>query len=1068
MAKNVLAPFNEKYLSQLPAIAQLMGLGYEYLSPEDTLRERGGRLSNVLLEGILREQLKRINRIRFRGSEYRFSEENVQSAFQRLKNVKYDGLQRTNEVVYDLLTLGLSVEQTIDGSTKSFPFFFIDWKDWKANRFHVAAEFPVERERSAETARPDLVLFVNGIPLAVIECKAPSEGLDQAISQMIRNQGDEYIPRLFTTVQLVMGTNKNEASYATTGTPRGFWSIWKEMREREEPIRASISGRLDDAQKASLFRGSFAKAKTWFEALQAEGGRLITAQDRAIYQLCRPERLLELAYKFTVFENGIKKIARYQQYFVIKSTLERIVDFDGEGRRRGGIIWHTQGSGKSLTQVMLARNLALSSIVPNPRIVLVTDRDDLDKQLGNTFAACGLAPERATSSKHLLQLLAKDKAAIVTTLIHKFARALETQDYRDDSTDIFVLVDEGHRTNYGPLAAKMRQMFPRACYLGFTGTPLLKKEKNSFEKFGGLVEPQYSIRQAVEDKAVLPLLYEGRLVEMKQDSQAIDLWFERQTEGLTPEQKADLKRKYSRSEMLQKAERVVYMRAFDISRHFAQNWQGTPFKAQLVAPNKLSALLYKRCLDEFGEVSSEVVISPPDVREGCDEVDESPNDEVQAFWKKMMKRYGNEAEYTKSIINQFKYGDSPEILIVVDKLLTGFDAPKNTVLYLCRPLREHTLLQAIARVNRLCEGKEFGYVIDYSGSLGALDKALTMYEAFEDYDEADLIGTVTDIEAEIRKLPQRHSELWDLFKTLRGSGDEEAFERYLADDELREEFYRRLTAYLKVLVIALSSERFITVTPREKIDEYKADLSRFQNLRVAVQRRYAETIDYRDYEPRIKKLLDTHIQADTVTRLNEPVSIFDKEGFGQVKSEQGVYGNSAAGAKADMIAHSMKHTIHERMEEDPAFYKRFSVLIQEAIDDFRAQRIGELEYLERATKIRDAIESSRREDVPPKLLGKDDALAYYGVALPALSGNGQASAAAADCAVEWGLAVDRILRSHWKVHFWDDPDAINAVKNDIDDFLFDVVKGSYSIEIEPDAMDDLTEEVLRVARRRMR
>jgi len=373
---------------------------------------------------------------------------------------------------------------------------------------------------------------------------------------------------------------------------------------------------LTDDRKDRLFSGEFASARGYFDALEAQGERLITEQDRALYSLCRPERLLELAYRFTAFEGGDRKIARYQQYFVIKSALERVRQPDGEGRRGGGVIWHTQGSGKSLTMVLLTRNLVLNSKVSNPRIVLVTDRTDLDRQLGNTFAACGLDPSRATSGRHLLELASERKAGIVTTLIHKFDKALNVRRYRDESADIFILVDESHRTNFGAFSARMRQMFPKACYLGFTGTPLLKEEKNSFRRFGGLIEPHYSINQAVEDRAVVPLLYEGRHVEMEQNKAAIDLWFERHTEDLTGEQKADLKKKYARAETLNSADRVIYMRAFDIGEHYRSNWQDTGFKAQLVAPNKVSALKYQKFLDEIGSVSSEVIISPPDSREG--------------------------------------------------------------------------------------------------------------------------------------------------------------------------------------------------------------------------------------------------------------------------------------------------------------------------------------------------------------------------------------------------------------------------------------------------------------------
>ncbi|MDF9408820.1 type I restriction endonuclease subunit R [Pelotomaculum isophthalicicum JI] len=1059
--------FNEKYLSQIPALQVLMNLGFEYLTPAQALKERRGRYGNVLLEGILRDQLKRINSISYKGRKYLFSEENIHSAIQKLKNVKYDGLLKTNEAIYDLITLGTALEQTIEGDSKSFNLKYVDWRNWENNKFHATAEFRVERSRSTETVRPDIVLFVNGIPLAVIECKSPNVEIEQAVSQSIRNQSDEYIPKLFVYTQLVMGINKNAAQYATAGTPAKFWSVWKEQRDKEANVAGMVNSALSDKQKRQLFSGEFAVARPFFDSLEAEGQRLVTEQDKALYSLCRPERLLEMAFKFTVFDGGIKKIARYQQFFVIKSTLERVKQPDGQGRRRGGIIWHTQGSGKSLTMVMLTRNLALDPDIANPRIVLVTDRDDLDKQLGNTFAACGLEPHRATSGRNLLDLVSERKAGIITTLIHKFDKAMNIKKYQDESTDIFMLIDESHRTNFGSFSARMRQMFPNACYLGFTGTPLMKKEKNSFAKFGGLVEPHYSINQAVQDGAVVPLLYEGRHVEMEQNKAAIDLWFDRHTQGLTKEQKADLKRKYARAEMLNKADQVVYMRAFDISEHFRANWQGTGFKAQLVGPNKAAALRYHQYLNEIGFVSSDVVISPPDTREGYEETDDEPADEVVKFWQKMMKRYGSEEEYTKQIINQFKHGTEPEILIVVDKLLTGFDAPRNAVIYLCRILREHALLQAIARVNRLYEGKEFGYIVDYASILGELDKALTMYGALEEFDENDLAGTLTSVNAEVEKLPQRYSDLWDLFKEVKNSYDEEDYEVLLSDVAVREDFYQRLAEYGKTLGIALSAESFIMNTDEAKLRRYKADLKRFQNLKAAVKLRYAETIDYRDYEPKIKKLLDTHIQANEVIQLNEPVNIFDDKMFNQVKEEQGIYiACKTTAAKADAIAHATKRVITEKMGEDPAFYEKFSKLIQQAIEDFRAKRISDLEYLKKVSDMRNKIVNKHHDDIPVKLAGNEDAMAYYGVLKPFFEQDHLEDSACQEITADVALAVQEILSRHWKVQFWDDDDAQKRAINDIDDYLYDEVKGNMGIAISLDQMDGIIERTMQVAKHR--
>lgn len=1062
--------FNEKYLSQIPALQLLINLGFKYLTPDQALAARGGKTGNVLLEEVLRERLKKNNRIQYKGQSYLFSEENIQTAIQRLKNVKYDGLLKTNEAIYDLLTLGVALEQSIEGDSKSYTLNFIDWKNPGNNDYHVTAEFSVERSKSEETCRPDIVLFVNGIPFTVIECKSPKVEVGQAVSQMIRNQRDEYIPKLFTYAQLVVGVNKNAGQYATSGTPAKFWALWREQLDEHQSVAGAANKVLASEDKNALFSGDFAIARSFFDALEREGARQVTEQDRTIYSLCRPERLLDLALQFTVFDGGIRKIARYQQFFAIKRVIQRVKNRDDIGRRLGGIIWHTQGSGKSLTMVMLARALAMDPDIRNPRVVLVTDRVDLDKQLGNTFAACGLSPDRADSGRHLLELVSENKAHIVTTLIHKFDKALSIKKHIEESADVFILVDESHRTNFGGFAARMRQMFPMACYLGFTGTPLMKKEKNNFSKFGGLIDT-YAIDQAVKDGAVVPLLYEARHVEMEQNEKAIDTWFERHTQGLTDAQKADLKKKYSRAEMLNKADQVIYMRAFDISEHFRQNWQGTGFRAQLVAPSKAAALMYKKFLDDIGHVTSEVIMSPPDTREGNEETDEAPTDLVVAFWEKMMKRYGSEEEYNKQVINQFKYGDEPEILIVVDKLLTGFDAPRNTVLYLTRKLREHTLLQAIARVNRLYDDdegtqpKEFGYIIDYAGVLGELDQALTTYSALDGYDEADLAGALTSISEEVGKLPQRHADLWDLFREVKNQHDEEAYEQLLADEKLRADFYERLSAYAKTLAIAMSSEQFIVTTPEKKLQSYKNDLKRFTNLKASVKLRYAESVDYRDFEPKIKKLLDTHITASEVIRLNDPVNIFDEKAFKQVVEEQGE--SKATAAKADMIAHATKKAISERLEQDPAFFEKFSKMIQQAIDDFRAKRISDLDYLNKVTEIKEAVVNRRTDDAPAQLGGNDNALALYGVLKPYVLGHVSTKDVAANLAADSAIDIWSIIQRNRKVGFWDDLDAQRRTMNEIDDYLYDEVKGNKGVPLATGEMDDIIDRTMQLARHRM-
>jgi type I restriction enzyme R subunit len=550
-------------------------------------------------------------------------------------------------------------------------------------------------------------------------------------------------------------------------------------------------------------------------------------------------------------------------------------------------------------------------------------------------------------------------------------------------------------------------------------------------------------------------LYEGRMVEIEQNRKAIDLWFDRHTAGLTTEQKADLKKKYATANTLGKTEQVIFMEAFDISEHFRQTWQGTGFKGQIVAPSRAAAVQFKRYLDEIGHVSSEIIISPPDAREGYEDVDDEPTDEVVKYWQKTMKRYGSEEEYTKQIINQFKNGEEPELLIVKDKLLTGFDAPRNAVLYLCRMLRDHTLLQAIARVNRLYENKDFGLIVDYANVLGELDGTLNMYRAFEGFEPGDMTDTVHGIDSQIDRLPQLHSDLWDIFKTIKNKQDGEEIERFLANDAVRDEFYERLLAFAKCLSIAMSSASFLESTDAAKIGKYKSDLKRFMDVRKSVKLRYAEAISFKDYEPKIKKLLDTHIQANEAYQLNEPVNIFNEEEFGSVKEERGIYGDKNLESRADTIAHALKKTITERMDEDPAFYKKFSDMIQEAIDDFKNQRLSAADYFDKVTDLRDRVVKNKHDAVPSSLEGNADAQAYFGVALPYYEDP--------EIAALIGLEFDRLMKARMITHFWDNKNAQNDVLNEMDDFLFGVVKDERGRDLDPSLMDQLLEKLMKVA-----
>src|SRR5690625_4165914 len=974
-------PMSEDATSQIPALDLLRQLGWQYLSPGEVNRIRGGRKSEVVLRSILRNQLATLNRFEYRGREYTFTEGALEDAIFELTNILDDGLVRTNEKIWDLLRLGKSVPQTIEGDRRSHTIHYIDWEHPERNVFHITEEFDVEASGSTRVRRPDIVCFVNGIPFVVIECKPSSlpggkVPVEEAISQHLRNQGTNEIPRLFHYAQLVIALAVNEARYAATGTPLKFWQGWRE-RELPEETLARLRGPRPQGEVDELrgeLRRSYlrsvhtAQLEAYLESLAL--GREITEQDRLLYALCTPARLLELTRSFTIFEGGARKVARYQQYFTVKKILEQIREIGPDGTRVGGVVWHTQGSGKSLTTVMLANAIIEEFSELEPRIVLVTDRIDLDDQIYTTFHDAGVDLSQAENSADLRGKLRDPRAKVVTTLVHKFSRALETREALADDPNVFVLVDEGHRTHTGPLHASMRIALPHACYIGFTGTPILKGDKATVEKFGGIIDT-YTIDQAVADGAVVPLIYEGRHVPQNIDEEPIDSWFEKYTAALTAEQKADLKRKYSTADQLNRTEQKIRAEAWDISVHFKTNFQGTPFKGQLVAPSKADALLYKRFLDEFDMVTSEVLISGPDTREGHSDVDEvddtATRPSVLAFWDRTMKRFGSEENYRRDVIGRFKGADEPEIIIVVDMLLTGFDAPRNSVLYLTRSLRGHTLLQAIARVNRVYEGKDHGLIVDYYGVLEYLDNALDLYTSFDEkYDPEDLAGTLTVIRKVVDELRQRHAELWDIFKTVRNKDDQEAMERFLADEEERIRFYQSLGRYARALRVALASAAFHTETPLDRVDRYRRDLKYFMRLRASVARRYAESVDFGQYASPIEKLLDTYVGAGEVETIVERVDIFDREAF-----QHEVDRFSSPEAKAEVIANRLRRTISERMEEDPVFFRRLGEMLRETYERYRQARFEQLELLRRVEEILERAQSRERfGEVPAPLTSR--------------------------------------------------------------------------------------------------
>jgi len=896
--------------------------------------------------------------------------------------------------------LGNSYEETLDDCSKrSFSIKYIDFDNPENNVFHVTEEYTVQKQNLNQTERnkrPDLILFVNGIPLGIIELKRTSVSVETGISQVINYQNRDYIPHLFRYIQIAVAGNPGNVYYATTGTEKKFWSVWKED--------------LSDDLLNSIVKN-----------------RIPTKLDKDIYSLFNKARFLEIIKEYTIFDANIKKIARYQQYFAIKETLKSIDNFDANGIRSGGLIWHTQGSGKSLTMVMLTR--ALKRKINNSKIVVVTDRVDLDKQIKETFLHARLDVLRATTGQNLVKFLKENKDAVITTVINKFESAMRN-DIINDSSNVFVLVDESHRTQYGTFHAKMKKTFPHACYIGFTGTPLMKKEKNSFNKFGHMIH-KYTMDQAVADKAVVPLLYEGREVPQEiTDKKWLDKKFELISRDLSDEQKEDLKKKWAIFQKVASSERRLEVIAIDINEHFKKNLLGTGFNAMLATNSKFEAVRYHKIFENYGDIKTAFVISPPDLKEGVEELDDENKKLVQNEWGKIIKNYGSEEDYEDRIKSEFKAGEI-DLLIVVDKLLTGFDSPRTTTLYVDKELKDHRLLQAIARVNRLYDEKDCGFIIDYRGLLGKLDMALTSYTSLANFDEEDLGTTMINTEQEIHLFKNYYSHLIDLFKPVKNKNDREEYEVFLANNDLRKEFYKYLKHYVKHLGYALSSEQIYDLV--DDLKKYKNALKFYVELRKNVSLRYYERIDFGKYEEHMQKLLDTYIGASDVEHLTELVNIFDVENFNReiVRVEGGR-------AKADLIKSAVEKHIKHSFDENPVYYQSLSDRIKEVLDKYHEKRISDEEYLKSMQHVLKDVQSKNMDlKTYPTLISEsqdakiifDNIYEYFGE----YTGNGFE-----DDLAELSLKFDSEIKKNLKVNWVESQDVHNSIKQGIDDILWNL------------------------------
>ncbi len=1032
----------EQYSSHIPALKTLVALGWEYLSTADCLSKRGSTREVILKHELIAVLQQR--RFECKGQWYPLSPNAIEQIVRELSTPGLnEGLLTASERLYDKLCLGITITEFIDGKKHAPTIAVIDWNDPAQNRFQVTEELEVASSAGTHTRRPDAVGFVNGLPLVVIEAKRPDAGnpnknmLDEGISQQIRNQKNDEIPVLFAYAQLLMSVNGSDGRYATTKTPKKFWARWREELFSEEHFARIKNAALSAEKREALFADKPVKQRSYFESLWTLP-ELVTDQDRVLIGLLTPGRLLEFVRFFILFDRKLGKIAaRYPQVFGIKALIERINRRRPDGGREGGVLWHTTGSGKSLSMVYLCKALLLHPTLKESRLIVVTDRVDLEKQLSDTFLTSGafgsvIAAKKdgerakARSGKDLAQRIGQGTERILFSIINKFNTASKQPECYNPSDNLIVLIDEGHRSQGGENHERMRKALPNAAYIAFTGTPLLKQDKTT-NKFGPIVHA-YTMQRAVEDGTVTPLLYEERRPELMVNEKAIDLWFDKITASLSDKQKADLKKKYAKKGAVYGSENRIELIAWDIAVHFNDNIKSLRMglKGQVATDSKLSAIRYKKFLDATGLVSSAVVISPPDTREGHEDVDEKELPEVQQWWK---DNVGHDVEaYERKVIENFSTEGDPDLLIVVDKLLTGFDEPRNTVLYIDKPLKEHNLIQAIARVNRLHEEKQYGLLIDYRGILEEMDTSIKQYQDLASrtqsgYEIDDIEGLYHSMSTEYKRLPLLHDKLWAIFAGVKNRQDREQFRQVLIPDyaedsdghsydkkqKVRDDFYTALTDFGLCLKVALSSRSFFEdgSFPEVTIRGYKRDLQFFSALRNIARQDAQETVDYSSYEQQIRRLVDKHVVGNEV---RESEGVYLVGSLGQDKAPE-EWSEEKTRNETDLIRTRIKKTIEQELADDPYAQQVFSELLKRAIAEADALFDHPVKQYALFKSFETKVNERAVAGIPEALAGNKHARAYYGAFRLVLGNNyfDSLDQHQTEPFAEEALAIDRIV-----------------------------------------------------------
>jgi type I restriction enzyme R subunit len=879
--------------------------------------------------------------------------------FTKATNDQSKSLYDVNKEVYSMLRYGVTVQPEIGQNKQTV--WLIDWENPLENDFAIAEEVTI---KGIHKKRPDIVLYVNGIALGVLELKRSTVSIAEGIRQNLDNQKHLFIKQFFSTIQYVMAGNDIEGlAYGAIETKEKYFLKWKEVSEdinKDHPYLLELTKPIRD--RAAKYNYPL---------------------DKNVVELLHKERFIELLHDFIVFDRGIKKHTRPNQYFGIKAAQDFVK------RKEGGIIWHTQGSGKSLTMVWLTK--WIREFNDNARVLIITDREELDEQIEKVYKGVQEDIYRTTSGKDLLSKLNDTSPWLMCSLIHKFggkedADEQDIEKYLQDlknsiptdyqaKGDIYVFVDECHRTQSGKLHDAMKQFIPNALFIGFTGTPLLKNDKTTSQEIFGRYIHTYKFNEAVYDKVVLDLRYEARDIEQNISSpDKIDEWFELKTRGLTDFAKAELKQRWGTLKKVfsskSRLEKIVLDIVMDMEKkERLQNGRGN---AMLVSDSIYNACRYFELFQNAGLKNAAIVTSF--VPNAADIKGEGDNytEKLQRFdiYRKMLASYFNEDPETAiNKVEQFetevkkKFVEEPaqmKLLIVVNKLLTGFDAPSATYLYIDKKLRDHNLFQAVCRVNRLDgDDKDYGYIIDYMDLFKSLEQAFNDYttEAFSGYEKDDIEGLLKD---RLQKGKERLDEALETIKALceavEPPKDTLTHIRYFCGtntenpDELKDTEPRRVALYKLTIALIrayanIADEMKEAGYTEKEIEQIKVDIKHFENVRKEIQLASGDYIDLKQYEPAMRHLIDSYIGAEESRMLAN----FDDMSLVELLVEKGKEGLNSLpksirdnpDAMAEAIENNLRKVIIEESPANPMYYEKMSVLLDELI---KLRKEATLEY----------------------------------------------------------------------------------------------------------------------------